>query len=199
MNISLNESPAIDTNVSELVPNRIEVSPLTPTPAPVPTSWVKVSGTPYSKPFINPENRSSVAKEYGGDGRTKPHMIYSEKGITLNGQAVGRWLNITNGPFIIDYTVHLQKGNRRYGEENPNFHWAVLTVRDPWGNILADNGYNRQYCNNTNNHITIYKTGDFHLTIEGNFVTMDIAVLTTDPGGIPVSPVPTTDDEDDDY
>ena len=60
-------------------------------------------------------------------------------------------------------------------------HGLLLRWRNPWGNQIADGGYNRQYPAATSQQMIIYRTGNYTLKMEGNFVTMDIGVQTTDP------------------
>lgn len=150
------------------------IVPTSPIPTPIPTSFVNVTDASYSKPLIQPTPRVSVGYLSTTDGRNKTHSIYDETGIDMHETPIARSLDILNGPFTVRYTIHPKV-------ENPNYSWAVLTLRDPWGNITAQNGYNRRYTNETIQDITVYKTGKFHLTIEGNFVTLDLSVRTTDP------------------
>lgn len=157
------------------------------TPTPVPVSSVEYADFLYSPDFRNSPRLVSVGYASATDGRIKPRLIYSEQGLILNNTPIGRILTIVNGPFVIQYAIHPKVNN-------PNFEWATLEVWDPWGNQIADGGYNRNYPGATSQQIAIYRTGTFYLKIDGNFVILDIGLQTTDPTPS-VTPTPPPQDE----
>lgn len=168
--------------VSDLLPQE------TVTYTPAPTSSIE-----HADSFYAPENRytprrTSVGYERTTDGRILPHTVYIENNLELNTSApLGRIVTVLHGPFIIDYTIHPKVNN-------PLVEWATIEVRDPWGDLIADGGYNQHYPSTAHQQILIYRTGTFYLKIEGNFITMDIGVQTTDP--IPsVTPTPVAGEE----
>lgn len=136
---------------------------------------------------FNPTPRVSIGYSNTTDVKVIPHTIYTENGIKFNGTPQKRLMNILYGPFIVDYTIHPKVNN-------PIIEWATIVVEDPWGNVIADGGYNRHYPAASNQQMTIYRTGNYSLIMEGNFVTMDIGVRTTDP--VASTPVPTSNPED---
>ncbi|MDD1727449.1 MAG: hypothetical protein LUQ50_00090 [Methanospirillum sp.] len=139
---------------------------------------------------FNPSPRVSVGYTNTTGTRVVPHAVYSEQGIELNGTPQGRILKVLNGPFIIDYTVHPKVSDPTYG-------WVTIEIRDPWENLIADGGYNRHYPASTNQKILIHGTGLYYLKIDGNFMTVEYSLLTTDP--IPVgtpTPAPAPEEEE---
>lgn len=177
-----NNSLQVETNTLPENSSNLFI-PRTATPKPEPTSSVKHADSLYAPDNWYTPRKVSVGYGNTTDGRIRPHQIYYEQGLTLNTTPVGRVLTVLNGPFIIDFVIH-NKVN------NPNLEWAKLEIRDPWGNLVADGGYNRHYPSAINQQILIYKTGTFYLKIDGNLVTLDLSLQTTDP--IPsVAPTPT--------
>lgn len=146
----------------------------TVTPTPIPTSYVNNTNDLYQSQGPEPR-RISVGYENTTEIRKIPHTVYTENGLELNTSSpLGRKFTILHGPFIINYTVHPKVNN-------PIYAWATLDLRDSWGNFTAGGGYNRHYPASTNQQILVYQTGTYYLKIEGNFVTLDFSLQTTDP------------------
>ena len=182
VNQSLNESPQEQMNFPPLP------GP-TSTPTPEPTS--SVIQNPTNRTFnFNPTPRISVGYPAPPEIKVSPRSVYSEHGLELNGTPISRTLNILNGPFIIDYTFHPRVSDPTYG-------WVTITIHDAWENLVADGGYNRNYPASTIQHLTIYRTGLYYMTMEGNFASVDYTLRTMDPtpNTTPTTP-PVPQDED---
>lgn len=147
--------------------------PTKPAPTPIPTSSVVKVDTPYSDiPDRIP--RQSVYFPGGIEpGRPLLHAVYTEQAIRLQNIPVGRMLDVINGPFDIHYTVHTNTNE-------PGLPWAVLTVRNPNGTVIAEDGYNRHYTSALSNSFRVYGNGTYHLTLDGEFVTLDLSLFTND-------------------
>ena len=164
-----------------------ELQPITtPTPEPTPplsnvTNWDPYTILPYPTPVPN----YSVGGDYSTPDSLIPLNITYSDSVGLNGYAIGKELNITNGPFSITYTVHPNISS-------PLDVWVKLTLLDPWQKVINEAGYNRGYSNADTQTMMIYREGRFYLIIEGDFVSMDYNIKTEDP--IPLStPVPDTE------
>jgi hypothetical protein len=175
------EVPVMKDTVPGIIPNK------TVTPSPEPTSLITHADS-MSRTFnFNPPPRVSVGYANTTDIRVIPHTIYTENGLELNGTPLKRLLTILYGPFIVDFTTHPKVNN-------PIYAWATIEVDDPWGNRIADGGYNRKYPAATSQQMIIYRTGNYSVRMDGNFVTMDIGVRTTDP--VPVTTQTTEPEEE---
>jgi len=151
-----------------------EPIPVIPTSTPEPTSSVTIADTPYSDTYERTSRQSIFFSGQPELNRTPLHSVYTEPSIRLANQPVGRMLDVRHGPFEIHYTVHPQV-------QNQAVTWAILTVRDPFGNKIAEDGYHRHYTSSLSNAIKVYGSGKYHLTMEGEFVTIDISLCTADP------------------
>ncbi len=186
-NLNLTQSP------NESLQEQMSVFPLpdpTSTPTPEPTS--SVIQNPTNRTFnFNPSPRISVGYPAPPESKVNPRSVYSEHGLELNGTPVSRTLNILNGPFVIDYTIHPKITDPTYG-------WVTIQIHDAWENLVADGGYNRNYPSSTSQHLTIYRTGLYYMTMEGNFASVDYTLRTMDPtpNTTPTTPPVQQDEEE---
>jgi len=152
------------------------LTPPTVTPSPVPTplrsnvsDWNPYSVLPTQTPILN---HFSILKNDTPNYRKVLNTTYSGS-VGLAGNAIGKDLNITTGPFAITYTVHPNVSS-------PLDVWVKLTVFDPWQNVIAVGGYNRGYPNEETQTITLYHEGRYYLSIEGDFASVDYSIKTGD-------------------
>lgn len=159
-----------------------EVILLTPTPTPI-ISTVE-DWNPYERlpPPPIPSIRPSIHKEEVKSTYRIPLNTTHTNTTRLYGYAVGRILNITSGPFSLTFTVTPEVNN-------PQVTWARYTIEDPWGTVLATEGYDRGYSTDLSKTITLYREGISYLILEGEFVTVDYILKTRDPGP-EVTPTP---------
>jgi len=196
---SLDEEAAEQLNVpdsslfSDSIPDQMGFQPdVSTTPTPVPTSSVVKNPTDRTSNF-NPTPRISVGYITSPGARSQPNSVYAEQGLELNGTPISRTLNILNGPFIIDYTIHPKISDPTYG-------WMTIKVSDAWENLVADGGYNRNYPSSTTQHLTIYRTGLYNMAIDGNFASVDFVLRTMDPTpSMTPTPTPVPDEEEDEF
>jgi len=187
---SLREAP-----VAEMTPAKsevvTEVTPfLTPDPYPI-IHGIRVNAAPMDSPL----DRS-------------PEF---EKTYNLRGNASGLLVNVAEGPLYIVYVVTPEydcranpdscRGNLAASVNRP---YMTITVRDNQTHeIVAEDGYAREYSSDTGNevftntttdyrtgitytttsypgprYIAIYKEGAYQITIEGNYLTVDVKILT---------------------
>jgi len=187
------EQPSVpDSSIfGDSIPDQIGFQPeATVTPTPVPTSSVVKNPTDRTSNF-NPTPRISVGYPTSPEIRSNPRSVYAEQGLDLNGTPISRTMNILNGPFVIDFTVHPKISDPTYG-------WVTIKVSDAWENPVADGGYNRNYPSSTTQHLTIYRTGLYNMTIDGNFASVDFVLRTMDPTPI-TTPTPVSDEENDEF
>jgi len=196
---SLNQSVSDPENLNvtqtlnESIQEQMSVPPFPDppsTPTPEPTS--SVIQNPTNRTFnFNPTPRISVGYPTPPDIKDSPRSVYSEHGLELNGTPVSRTLNILNGPFVIDYTLHPRVTDPTYG-------WVTIQIHDAWENLVADGGYNRNYPSGTSQHLTIYRTGLYYMTMEGNFASVDYTLRTMDPtpNTTPTTPPVPQDEEE---
>lgn len=183
------DSPDFPLNPEFLIAMAEEPIPILSTPTPEPTSSVMVADVPYSE-YMAQDPRQSVF--FSGEEeliKTPFHCVYTEPPITLTTLPLGRALDIIHGPFEIRYTAHP-------AVDDLALPWALLTVRDGNGTVVAEGGYNRQYLSLEEDIIRVYGVGQYHLTLEGGFMTLDLSLYTTDP--VPegqATPVPEYYDE----
>ncbi|WP_319579857.1 hypothetical protein [uncultured Methanospirillum sp.] len=191
MNGIQNNTDNISTNNSTQIEDEFPPIPIvTATPTPEPTS--SVIQNPTNRTFnFNPTPRISVGYPAPPESKVSPRSVYSEHDLELNGTPVSRTLNILNGPFVIDYTIHPRVTDPTYG-------WVTIQIHDAWENLVADGGYNRNYPSSTSQHLTIYRTGLYYMRMEGNFASVDYTLRTMDPtpNTTPTTPPVPQDEEE---
>ena len=179
--------PVEEVNIQQVIVEQIPTEE-TPSPEPTPllsnvTNWNPYTILPY--PTRVPNNTYSYGAYNTPDYPLPLNATYSES-VGLNGYAIGKELNITNGPFSITYTVHPNISS-------PLDVWAKLTILDPWQNSIEEAGYNRGYSNAETQTMIVYREGRFYLIIEGDFLSLDYTLKTRDP--LPIStPTPVTEE-----
>ncbi len=142
-----------------------------------------IDWNPYTvlPPWEPPLNHSSINRDTTYQMSRILNTTYSGS-VGLAGFAVGKELNITNGPFSITYTVHPNI-------TSPRDVWVKITIFDPWQQVIAEGGYNRGFPNQETQTMMIYRTGRHYMSIEGEFARVDYVIKTADIGPI-VTPSP---------
>lgn len=154
-----------------------------------------------------------------------------EKTYVLRGNATGLLVNVVEGPLYIAFEVKPMfdclasptscRGNMENPVQRP---YMTITVRDnATHEIIAKDGYAREFSSDTGNYqinieseegsststpgpryIIIYKEGTFHITLEGNYLDVNIRVATgASPttqelvvSGAATAPAPSTPEEE---
>jgi hypothetical protein len=109
-----------------------------------------------------------------------------EKTYVFRGNATAFHVNVVEGPLIIEYEVTPQvdclgslescRGSNAKPVQRPYF---TMTVRDnATHQVIAENGYGREYSSQTINWITIYREGEYHVTMTGNYLDVFVQVGT---------------------
>jgi hypothetical protein len=136
------------------------------------------------------------------DNRSVIRTPVYEKSYILRGEAYGLVVNATKGPLIVTYDVTpvydcLEKPDTCRGTiQTPvNRPYCTITVRDNESHaILAQDGYAREYSSQkSGRRIMIFRDGQFHITVEGNYLTVRISIVTGD------SPIKQDTGEEEDY
>jgi hypothetical protein len=118
------------------------------------------------------------------------------KTYSLGGAPVGLGVNVTKGPFLIYFTI-----NPKYDCLNDpdscrgtvlvpvNRPYCTITVTDnQTGQIVAQDGYAGEFSSNTTDRsITIYGTGQYLITLEGNYLDITLSLATGDPTPVPTA------------
>lgn len=134
------------------------------------SDWNPYEVLPAWKPLIN---RPSILKEHQSQiHRSTLNTTYSGS-VGLAAFAVGKELNITNGPFSITFTVHPNISS-------PRDVWVKITIFDPWQQVIAEGGYNRGYPSQETQTMKIFREGRYYMSIEGEFATLDYTIKTAD-------------------
>lgn len=127
------------------------------------------------------------------------------KSYIFRGNATGLLVNVAQAPLYIVYIVKPQndcmanRGSCRGDLEKPvQRPYLTITVRDNLTQeVLAEDGYGGVYSWNTGNyqfsieseegsfqsetsprHIVLYREGQFHITMEGNYLDIDLSIIT---------------------
>lgn len=139
---------------------------------------------PDDPDYYGPEITSSEQPPY------EPHLqnleqIYAENGILLNYMALSYNVNVPKGPLLISFRVDPDTG---YSEDyddggvNPYLTYMYMRVYDlGTGDLVADEGYMKEYSSETEKEIFICREGEFRIDIYGRMVTVDFTVST---GGV---------------
>lgn len=128
-----------------------------------------------------------------------------EQTYHLRGNATGLLVNVVEGPLYIVYVVSPQldclvspascRGSMKVPATRP---YLKITVRDDQTHeIVAEGGYGREFSSDTGKYtitvetkegsttstpgpryIPIYKEGKYHLTVEGNYLDVDLSIIT---------------------
>lgn len=123
------------------------------------------------------------------DNRSVVRTPVYENSYILRGNAYGLIVNATKGPLIVTYDVTpvydcLDKPDTCRGtmQVSVNRPYCIITVRDNESRaILAQDGYAREYSSQKSDRtITIFKDGQFHITLEGNYLTVKLSIVTGD-------------------
>lgn len=160
------------------MPSDVSVPVETRTSVPSPprsniTDWNPYNVLPTPTPVLN---HTSILKNEAPYYRKNLNTSYTGS-VGLAGNAFGKDLNITTGPFSITYAIHPNISS-------PLDVWAKFTVFDPWQNVIATGGYNRGYPNEETQTMTLYREGRYYLTIEGDFASVDYMIKTGDPAPV---------------
>jgi len=170
----------------EIPEDDISISDPVDTPDPIPQETESSNLTPVMQSNVNDWNPYSVLPPWHPslnhssiNRNPEDSTLRQELNITYSGSvglaafAVGKELNITNGPFSITYSVHPNISS-------PRDVWAKITIFDPWQQIIAEGGYNRGFPSQETQTMMIYQEGRYYMSIEGEFATMDYIIKTAD-------------------
>ena len=145
---------------------------VTPDPYPV-QHGTRVNSTVLTSRYVTP----SVTRTY-----------------TLGGAPVGLGVNVTQGPFLIYFTINPKfdclndpdscRGTVLVPVNRP---YCMITVTDNQTHqIVAQDGYAGEFSSNTTDRsITIYGTGQYLITLEGNYLDITLSLATGDPTPVP--------------
>ncbi len=109
------------------------------------------------------------------------------KTYSLQAGAIGLIVNVTKGPLIIRFDIDPVhdciedpdscRGNLAASANRP---YCTVTVRDSGTRaIVAQDGYGREYSSDTSNHvITVYGSGQYHITLEGSYLDLTLSITT---------------------
>jgi len=146
---------------------------------PIPTATVVPADTPTA--IIDPVPEGV---------QTSPHkVIYSEK-MEFRYNEVNMVVDVPHPPLIIDLNItpeistRIKEGTSVYGEKkdyryqidhvNQNV-WFECTVKDKERDaIVVRDGYGRTFSHDSTQEIVIRRSGTYHITFTGNFVTAEI-------------------------
>ena len=112
------------------------------------------------------------------------HEIYSETDLMLNYTALSYNVEVPKGPLKItfDVTPDTEYSSELYdtgSAGNPYFNYMYIRVYDlDSGNMVADEGYLRQYSSEAEKEILILREGEFRIDIYGRMVSVDFNIYT---------------------
>ena len=183
---------------------------LTPTIIPAPTvSLTHPAGNPATvlevPPVITPDPypvmhatrvNSSPSYDYLADFYSRTPVF--TRTYTLRGNSTGLLIDAARGPLWIKFDVSrlddcLKKPESCRGtlDKAVSRPYLRLTVRDnQTGKIVAEDGYGQEYSGQISDRfIVIYRDGQYHLTLTGNYLDAKITIAT---GASLISNVPGT-------
>lgn len=190
-----------DANPEDMagLPYSAPVAEITPVKSEIVTEVAPVM-TPDPYPILH-GRRINESRQY----RFLDRQPEFTKSYIFRGNATGLLINVAQGPLYIVYTVTPQndcmanRGSCRGDLEKPvQRPYLTITVRDNLTQeVLAEDGYGGVYSWNTGNyqvsieseegsytsetsprHIVLYREGQFHITMEGNYLDIDLSIIT---------------------
>jgi len=199
-NDSLSKSPAISPPVVVTTPpGYIEVDEVDPEPY--------VTPDPYKLPYRDHGNWTT------GEPDRIPRIPQFTKSYFLRSNSTAVRVNVTKGPLVIDLTFRPQwtdpdhtgigstvdeEGNVTPGTSVNSFVYstAVVTVYSEGSRaIVEQDGYGKEFSVDTEKKITLYHEGSYVITLTGNFIDVNMAIIT----GSALEPVttgPTSENND---
>jgi len=166
-------------------------------------------------PYITPDPYRLPYRSHGNWTTGEPIRVSRipqfTKNIVLRSNSTAFQLNVTEGPLVIDLTYkpvfsdpdRTSMGNVNSGDDENSevvtnsfvYSNAEVSVIDEIsGKTVAKDGYNGVYSIDTDKKITIYSEGSYVIAISGNFIDVDMAIIT---GSAPVgTTVPTSGSSD---
>ncbi|MDD1702536.1 MAG: hypothetical protein LUQ31_06115 [Methanoregula sp.] len=207
--VGLTENPVATQSVPQTLQPTKQQTAVSVTPL---KSEIVIEVTPYTTPDpypIIPGVRINSTPQYSFLDRT-PEFT---KTYTLGGNATGLLVNVVQGPLYIVYTIDpkydclMDPDSCRGTVLVPvNRPYMTITVRDnQTREIVAQNGYGREYSSDTGNYgeitymgakvdstdnsgesvatpgpryIAIYREGQFQITLQGNYLDVNIRIIT---------------------
>ncbi len=128
---------------------------------------------PDDKPNIPEGAVPKPTMEYRGLMNTS---IIFEETYTLKYNSFAFLVDVVKPPFVIAYTVTPTTSDPYY-LNNPHYCFMTITVRDPTTmDVIATEGYGRIYSTDSSKHITLYRSGSYHVTIYGNMVRANVKI-----------------------
>nr|WP_320160194.1 hypothetical protein [uncultured Methanoregula sp.] len=147
-----------------------------------------VTQDPYKIPYRDLGNWSA-----GETARGQRTPQFSKK-IILRSNSTAFQVNVTKGPLVIDLTCTPKFSTPDQtainGQNSFVFSNAEVTVIDEISKAaLAKDGYGGVYSSDLHKKITIYREGSFIVTLTGNFIDIDMAIITgSAPEQVPATP-----------
>ena len=112
----------------------------------------------------------------------KLRTIFHKNGVLLNYTALSYNVEVPKGPLYICFKVYPDiEYSWDSDDDRPDayFTYMYMNVYDlDTGELVADEGYLKQYSSDTEKEIMIYRDGDFRIDIYGRKVTIDFAIST---------------------
>jgi|GEM_PF-4345315 len=182
--------PETISETSDVTPATVQPTPpAAATPDAVIDPSVVVPATPYPTGTKRPDPEQNPSVVTSPTQTVGYKTVYSET-IELHFSEKAMIVEVTQAPLIITAKITPETvtrtvvGTSQYGKKEefsvvvtrPSEHaWFECTVRDAGtGKIIVQDGYNREYTQNTDMAITIRRAGVFHITFGGNFVKAEV-------------------------
>jgi hypothetical protein len=171
------------------VPHTGTTTAARPVPTATPGSGLQVySAAPDVTPDLYPVQHGTRINQTGLTSRyVTPSFTQT---YSLGGAPVGLGVNVTKAPFLIYFTI-----NPKYDCLNDpdscrgtvlvtvNRPYCTITVTDNQTHrVVAQDGYAREFSSNkTDRSITIYGTGEYLITLTGNYLDITLSLASGDP------------------
>jgi hypothetical protein len=171
--------------------------------------------------YITPDPYRLPYREHGSWTTREPDRVPKipqfTKKIILRSNSTAFRVNVTKGPLVIDLTycpLHPNPDNTHAGSKKSEetgdtedygvstnsfvFSNAEITVIDEiaGGAPVAKEGYNGIYSSDLYKQITVYREGSFVITLTGNFIDVDMAIITGSAREIDLVPATEPDREE---
>jgi hypothetical protein len=166
-----------------------------PSPTATPGPDLQVySAAPDVTPDLYPVQHGTRINQTGLMPRYVTPLV--TRTYALGGAPVGLGVNVTNGPFLIYFTINpkvdcLSDPDSCRGTlgATVNRPYCTITVTDnQTHNVVAKDGYAREFSSNrTDRSITIYGAGQYLITLEGNYLDITLSLASGDPTPVPTA------------
>lgn len=198
-NVSSGNSTAFPSAVTT-PPETLEVAEVNPLPY--------ITPDPYRLPYRDHGNWTTV------DDNRVPRIPEYTKHIILRSNSTAFSVNVTKGPLVVDLTFSPQfsdpdqtKQGGDGSDDSENgvstnsfiFSNAEVTVVDSLANVTVEKeGYNGVYSIENHKKITVYNNGSYVIALTGNFIDVNMAIITGSAREITPAPTPEYNNQEDD-